>query len=129
MFSKVKFKSAGILCIAIAGCITSSCILPSLTSTTLIQPQKSFMLGQGNHGPYKAYVQNGKKDTITIYQRLINGDTIGVVKLQPNGNIVLKVARDTQAIFENASSKTISIKIKLYGDTNLSMNYENIKNP
>ncbi len=97
----------------------------TLTSQTLIDPQKSFVLGKGKHGSYVAQIQNTGKDDIEVILIDENGGLTSLGMLKKNEKETYRVPKNTTVQFKNTSSDQKGvIDIKLEGDTNLSMGYQ-----
>lgn len=98
-----------------------------LTSQTNIAPNKSFVLGQGEHGSYSATVKNIGADGIEVL--LTKNDTqtsLGI--LNPGEKSNYQVSKNCMVVFKNLSAdKFATINIKAKGDTNLSMGYQDNK--
>jgi hypothetical protein len=99
-------------------------IFSDLTSTTVIEPNKSFVLGEGKHNGYKAKLINKGKVEIEIFTQSENEDakSIGILKADEKADF--KIIKNTKVIFKNLGKETATIGIKLSGDTNLSMGYK-----
>jgi hypothetical protein len=100
----------------------------TLTSTTYIEPQKSFVLGEGAHGSYTATVENVGTDQIEVIQINNRGEatTLGTLKVGQKNTYT--VPDNTTINFKNSSiNETGTIKILAKGDTNLSMGYKENK--
>ncbi len=100
----------------------------TLSSTTYIEPQKSFVLGEGTHGSYTATVENVGADQIEVIQINNRGEatTLGTLKVGQKNTYT--VPDNTTINFKNSSiNETGTIKILAKGDTNLSMGYKENK--
>lgn len=97
----------------------------TLKSQTYIDPQKSFVLGEGKHGSYVAQIQNIGKGDLEVVQVSEKGvaTSLGILKSKEKGKY--QVSKNTTVQFknENAEEKGV-IDIRLVGDTNLSMGYQ-----
>ena len=96
----------------------------SLTSTTYIEANQSFVLGEGKHGSYTAKIVNKGKVDVEVFTEPVNEakKSLGVLKPKDAGEY--NVAEDTQVIFKNLGREKAVIGIKLSGETNLSMGYK-----
>jgi hypothetical protein len=75
----------------------------SLTSTTTIDPNKSFVLGDGPHGGYTAQIKNVGADAIEVMQSDRNGKVTALGSLQRRESGEYKVGANTTVIFKNKS--------------------------
>ncbi|TAD81274.1 MAG: hypothetical protein EAY75_17985 [Bacteroidetes bacterium] len=106
-------------CLALA---LSSC---SLTSTTVIGPKDSFVLGNNPHRAFKVSIVNASNFTISSYHAPIGGGTHSPLTLAPNAKAKIKVDKNTALVISNSSADTATVKLKVTGDTGLSMGYKN----
>lgn len=95
----------------------------TLSSTTYIDAEKSFVLGEGNHGSYTAKVKNAGTENIEVFAVNNAGITTSLGILKPNESGKYPVKKNTTVKFENKGSEQGVIKIRAKGDTNLSMGY------
>jgi len=107
---------------AIALVILSSC---SLTSTTFIKANDSFLLGQNEHGKFSVVVKNTSPNEIKIWKMPINGGQHSLLVLKPLEKTKIKVESNTALSFNNESDKDGTVELKVTGDTGLSMGYKN----
>lgn len=108
-------------CIALAF-FTTSC---ALTSNTVIKSNESFVLGNNQHGSFVVKLRNVSNENITVYQAPIEGGTHSPQIVKPNQLVKVNVDRNTALIVDNKSDKTVSVDLKVVGDTGLSMGYKN----
>lgn len=113
-------KKTIILLTIFIGFVISSC---ALHSVTYIDPLKSFQLGEGEHGSFKASIKNISQVNVEIRTQPLGGEEKSVILLKPNQLVNLSVDKNTKTIFKNPSDSQASIKIDLTGDTRLSMGY------
>jgi len=112
-----------IIVIVIASFIIQSCA--SLTSQTLIEPNKTFVLGEGIHLAYSAKVKNTGNADIEIFKKELGGEKISVGILKVNQKETYEIPGNTAVFFQNLSkTKPVKIDIELRGTTNLSMGYK-----
>lgn len=98
----------------------------SLTSTTTIDPNKSFVLGDGPHGSYSAQIKNVGADAIEIMQSDRNGKVTALGSLQRGESGKYQVGANTTVIFKNKSlAEKGVIEIMITGNPfgSLSMGY------
>jgi hypothetical protein len=96
----------------------------NLTSTTNIEPNKSFVLGEGKHGGYNAKLVNKGNAEIEIFTENENEPRKSVSILKANDKTRFYISKNTKVIFKNLGSETAVIGIVLSGDTGLSMGYQ-----
>jgi hypothetical protein len=104
--------------------LLSSC---SLTSTTFIKPGEHFELGNNPHGSFKVRVKNISGHELSIWEAPIDGGRHSPVIVRPNQSVRIKVDKDTAVKIENKQDKEAAVKLKVTGDTGLSMGYNKIK--
>lgn len=115
-------KIIGLLCTVF---LALSCgIFGSLTSTTNIGPQDSFVLGNNQHGAFHINLKNISPNPLNIHLAPIDGGTHSPVVVQPNQKASLKVDRNTAVVIANQSNENASVELKVVGDTGLSMGYK-----
>ena len=111
LFSFVFFQSCSIFAV--------------LTSQTTIDPEKSFVLGEGQHGSYTAVIQNTTNIPVEVFIQKYQSEvstSLGV--LNKGDKREYRVAKDNRVSFKNLGKMVAVINIKLNGDTNLSMGYK-----
>ncbi len=99
-------------------------LFDSLTSTTIIEPNQSFVLGEGKHGGYNAKLVNKGKVDIEVFTEAEKEEQKSVGVLKPNDKADFTILKNTKVIFKNLGNETATIGIKLSGDTGLSMGYK-----
>ncbi len=97
----------------------------TLSSTTYIDANKSFVLGEGNHGRYTAKVKNAGNTEIEVIQVDKAGRATSFGVLQQGDKQQYPVAKNKTIQFKNKGTDTGIIKIRAKGDTKLSMGYQN----
>lgn len=113
-----KWTLAVLLLLFTAACGT-------LKSVTYIDPQKSFVLGEGSHGRYVADIQNVGQDDIEVIAQGADGvsNSLGMLKVNEKGHY--DVPANTRVSFKNTSTSNKGvIQIRIKGDTGLSMGYK-----
>ena len=112
-----------IVLIVVVSFIIQSCA--SVFSETVIDPAKTFVLGEGKHVSYSAKVKNVGAVAIEIFKQELDGEKISVGMLKVNQEETYEIPRNTAVFFQNSnSSKRVTLKIELYGANNLSMGYK-----
>ncbi len=103
-------------------------LFDSLTSTTFIEANQSFVLGEGKHGSYTAKIINKGNVEVEVFTALENEARKSLGVLKPDDKGEYNVAKDMQVVFKNLGAEKAVINIKLSGETNLSMGYKPNKN-
>jgi len=102
----------------------------SLTSTTYIDPKKTFVLGEGKHGSYDATIKNVGKDMVEVIQIDEKGRNYTMDILKIGEKKEYKVAKNATVMFKNINmEKQAIIEILITGNPNasLSMGYQENK--
>jgi hypothetical protein len=116
-------KKIKIITLCIISFIVQSCA--SLNSETIIEPNKTFVLGEGKHASYSAIVKNIGNVNLEIFKQELGREKISAGILKINQENSFDIAKNTAVFFQNySSSKTVRLKIKLVGTSNLSMGYQ-----
>jgi hypothetical protein len=103
----------------------SCSIFGVLTSQTTIEPGKSFVLGEGEHGSYTASIQNTTNSPVEVFIQKYQSEvstSLGV--LNKGDKQEYRVANNNRVSFKNLGKRVAVINIKLRGETNLSMGYK-----
>lgn len=104
----------------------SSCgVFNSLNSNTSIKPKDSFVLGNNKQGVFKAYLINEGSTELKVYKAPIEGGTHSPILLHPKESITVKTEKNTALIIENKGDVYGTVTLKVRGDLNLGMNYNN----
>jgi hypothetical protein len=112
-----------LLSILIALGLLSSC--NSLHSVTTIDPAKSFVLGQGKHGSYKARVQNVGEEPVEVFCQTSGSSapfSLGILK--PGQKAFYPVPSNSMVMLKNLGSGKAQMQLVVKGDTDLSMGYQ-----
>ncbi len=96
----------------------------TLSSTTYIDADKSFVLGEGKHGRYTAKVKNAGNTEIEVIEVNKAGMATSFGVLQQGDKQQYPVAKNKTIQFKNKGKDTGIIKIRAKGDTKLSMGYQ-----
>ncbi len=118
--NKIIF-SVFVLCLILTGCLS----FKSLKSSTFIKANDAFILGNNVHGKFSVRITNTSNYEITIWQYSINGGRDSQIKVNPSSTIKINVDKNTAIRIENQSNEEVAIKLKVTGDTGLSMGYKN----
>lgn len=109
--------------IAIAISMTSCLSFRTLHSTTYIKAQDAFILGDNEHGTFRATVTNISNVPIDVWQYPMSGGRHSLVTLGPSEKAKVKVDANTSIHIENASKEEVAVELKARGDIGLSMSY------
>jgi hypothetical protein len=99
-------------------------LFAGLTSTTTIEQNQSFVLGEGKHAGYNAKITNKGSVDVEVFGERENEERKSLGVLKPKDKSEYNVAENTKVIFKNLGNETATIGIKLSGDTGLSMGYK-----
>lgn len=111
--------------IVLASILTSCSLFTSLTSTTYIKANESFVLGNNEHGAFNIKLTNNSNHPLKIVMAPIEGGTHSPIVVNPNETIYVKTEKNTAVIIENKSTDAASVALHITGDTGLSMGYKN----
>lgn len=95
----------------------------SLTSTTYIEPHRSFLLGGGAHGQFKAVVYNPNKEEVSADVKDNKGVVMQALRIPAGATRVVQVAANNGLWVHNNGADTIAVKLRVKGDVNLGMQY------
>ncbi len=102
---------------------TTSC--KTLTSTTTIEANNSFVLGNNTHGFYNVKLKNISNHSIAIYQKTLMDSVHSFATIKPRETVHVYADKNTALIIENKSTSQAQVELHVGGDTNLSMGYKN----
>ena len=106
--------------------LTTSCgVFCSLNSNTSIKPKESFVLGNNEHGSFKTHLKNEGVTLLKVYQAPIGGGTHSPILIKPQETAFVKTEKNTALIIENTGNEIASVTLKVKGDLNLGMTYNN----
>ncbi|HLO52847.1 MAG TPA: hypothetical protein VK169_01090 [Saprospiraceae bacterium] len=96
----------------------------SLTSTTYIKPNESFVLGNNQHGKFSVKLKNISTTNLTIWLMPLDGGKHSPIDIKPNETVKVKVDKNTALTIENNHPSEASVELVVKGDTGLSMGYK-----
>ena len=96
----------------------------SLTSTTYIKPNESFVLGNNQHGKFSVKLKNISTTNLTIWLMPLDGGKHSPIDVKPNETVKVKVDKNTALTIENNHPSEASVELVVKGDTGLSMGYK-----
>jgi hypothetical protein len=103
--------------------VSSSC--RTLSSTTYIKAQDSFVLGNNEHGRYSVKLKNVSGAEVQLWKAPIGGGQHSPVTVKPNETLKTRVDKNTALRIENKSNEQVAVELLVKGDTGLSMGYKN----
>lgn len=110
------------LVIAFTGFLLSAC--GTLTSTTTIDANNSFVLGNNQHGTFSARLKNISESDIELHRAPIDGGRHSSETVKPGQTKKVKVEKNTALVIDNKSNNKVSVELFVQGDTGLSMGYK-----
>jgi hypothetical protein len=110
------------LVIFLVGLLISAC--GTLTSTTSIDANNSFVLGNNQHGTFSVRLKNIAEEDIELHRAPVDGGRHSFETVKPGQTIKVKVDKNTALVIENKSTKQASVELFVTGDTGLSMGYK-----
>ncbi len=110
------------LMIFLVGLLISAC--GTLRSTTTIDANNSFVLGNNQHGTFSARLKNIAEEDIELHRAPVDGGRHSFETVKPGHTIKVKVDKNTALVIENKSTKQASVELFVIGDTGLSMGYK-----
>ena len=116
----MKIKVAVI--IILSGFFASAC--GTLTSTTTIDANNSFVLGNNQHGAFTVRMKNISQSDIEVHRAPVSGGRHSFEIIKPGQTVKVKVEENTALVIGNKSDKTANVELFVKGDTGLSMGYK-----
>jgi hypothetical protein len=116
----VQTLNTKLIVLTVLSLVAASC---RLTSTTNIEANQTFLLGNNPHGVFRARVKNISKNDVTVYRAPIDGGRHSFETIKPGETIKVKVERNTALVINNASNQSASVELLVSGDLGLSMGY------
>jgi hypothetical protein len=101
---------------------TISC--KTLTATTTIEANNSFVLGNNTHRPFSVQLKNISKSDIVVHQEPISGGQHSFETVKPRQTLHVYADKDTGLVIENKSDRQAQVELFVKGDTGLSMGYK-----
>ncbi len=114
-------KNLFIASIILASLLTSC---RSLTSTTYIDANNSFVLGNNEHGSFNVRLKNVSPDNVEVHHAPIEGGTHTYETVKPGQTVNVKVEKNCAMVIDNKSSTKATVELLVNGDTGLSMGYK-----
>lgn len=119
---KMRLVALFLVCLLVGACQ----YLPfyQLHSTTTIQGNHAFLLGNNPHGSFSVKVKNIAPTDITVWKCPIAGGRHSPITLKPNEQTFVRVEKNTALKIENTSMNSVDVELKVKGDVGLSMGYQ-----
>lgn len=95
----------------------------SLHSVTTIKPHNQFVLGDNPHGAFKVRLRNSSNQPVQVYLVPIDGGKHSPKLVPPQASSTIRIPKNTAITLENRSNDTVAVRLKVTGDTGLSMKY------
>lgn len=99
-------------------------VIGSLNSNTSIKPHDRFVLGQNPHGKFKTHLKNEGVTVLKIFQAPIEGGSHSPILVNPQETVQVKTDKNTALVIENTGNEYASVTLKVKGDLNLGMTYQ-----
>ncbi len=119
--SKLSLLTFGIICLVASACLP----FKTLNSTTYIKAKDAFILGNNKHGLFRVTLTNESPSELTLWKSPITGGNHSPLIISPSASVKLKVEKNTALRIENPSKRDATVKLRVKGDTGLSMGYKN----
>jgi hypothetical protein len=107
---------------ATAACLFTSC--RTLTSTTYIDANNSFVLGNNEHGSFSVRLKNASSNNVEVHRAPIAGGTHTYETVKPGQTVNVSVEKDCALVIDNKSTNKATVELLVKGDTGLSMGYK-----
>ncbi len=114
-----KLLSAFIITLAF---ISTSC--RTLSSTTYIKAQDSFILGNNEHGKFSVKLKNASTTDLELWKAPLGGGRHSQVIVKPSETVKVSVDKNTALRIENTANASATVELLVKGDTGLSMGYK-----
>ena len=105
-------------------------VIPAgITSQTVIDAGKQFVLGGSQRGAFKVAAHNVGPVPVSVAERAANGTLTERGRLEPGGRATLDFGRGTAALIRNLGEHQAKLDFKISGDVSFSMGmgYEGLK--
>lgn len=96
----------------------------SLTSDLLIPARQQFVLGGEQRGAFKVSARNVGKVPVQIRERQRNGGIFTKTTLAPGASGIVRFEAGSTALLLNPADEQARMYLKVTGDTELGMRYE-----
>lgn len=109
--------------------LATSCLLllsascSTIHSTVSVPANQQFELGENSHDGFTARLENTGQVSTEVVQRSFGVETV-LAELAPGESAQVRFPADATALLRNRSATPGQVKVRLQGDTGLSMGYE-----
>jgi hypothetical protein len=117
---RIKIPALFLIAFQLVYCLS----FKSLHSTTYIKANDEFILGNNIHRIFFAKLTNTSNFKVTIWQYPMAGGRHSPITLKPSLSVKVMVDKNTSLRIENQSNEEVAVKLKVKGDTGLSMDYK-----
>ncbi len=111
--------------IALLALVVFATSCKTLTSTTSIKPNESFVLGNNEHGKVKVRLKNISPNNVEVYHAPITGGKHSSQIVKPQQTVNITVDKNTALVVANATNDKAAVELFVKGDLGLSMGYKN----
>ena len=118
-------KTSNVLFVLLLALLVSFSQCGSLKSTTYLKPNERFLLGDNRHRAFWVSVKNNSESMsdIEIHRAPVDGGRHSGQTLKAGESVLVKVEPNTALVVTNNSTSEASVRLKVRGDTDLSMGY------
>ncbi|MFZ4576638.1 MAG: hypothetical protein ACOYN0_19830 [Phycisphaerales bacterium] len=95
---------------------------PDLTSGLDIPASQRFIFAGGQSKPFTAFVTNRGEVPVQIFAEL-DGTSMPIGTVEPGGTVSHRFGEKQAAVFENASGQQASLRVEVWGQTQVGMRY------
>ena len=121
---KTKTMKKTLFSFLILAVLFTSC--RTLTSTTYIKANDSFLLGNNQHKGFSVKLKNASPNDVTVHRAPIAGGQHSNQVVKPSETVTVKVEKNTALVVGNKSNDQATVELLVKGDTrSLSMGYKN----
>lgn len=117
----MKKTVVGAVCLIVV--MTSTTLVRRLNSTTYIEPGKSFVLGDNEHGLFRVKLTNVSPFEIYVYSKTLNGEKKIERKVASKEKVELNAEKNMAIIIQNPSTEKATVTLNVKGDIGLNMEY------
>jgi len=109
--------------IVLMGLTLASCT--SLTSTTYIKANDSFVLGNNRHEAFSVRLKNISPEDVEVHRAPISGGSHSFESIKRGQTVSIMVEKDCALVITNKAADKATVQLLVKGDTDLSMGYKN----
>jgi hypothetical protein len=116
-------KKVFVIAVGLMVSMTSTTLFRTLNSTTYIEPGKSFVLGDNEHGAFRVKLTNVSPFEIYVYSKTLNGEKKLEKQVASKEKVELDAEKNSALIIQNPSTEKATVTLKVKGDIVLNMEY------